>query len=159
MSYSSTADWNSLYHALLNASPCLIQDSLSNSPFSLKSAYIEYIHILDPILPRSTHDCFAWIDNFNPVCYRISYSILAHFIWSIYPKSRLLSLLTFQLPASFMFLYSISTHVFFHTAAVLPFIYTGILHTVVAFLSIYAGNPPNCSIDIIYLCKYPSILQ
>ena len=46
---------------------CLIQVSLSNSPFSLKSAYFEYVSTLDPILPRSTHDCFAWIDNFNPV--------------------------------------------------------------------------------------------
>ena len=67
MSYPDTADWNSLYHALLNASLHLIQVSLSNSPFPLNSACFEYVAILDPILPRSTHDCFAWIDNLNPV--------------------------------------------------------------------------------------------
>ena len=67
VSYPDTADCYSLYHALLNALLCLIQVSLSNSPFSLKSAYFEYVPILDPILPRSTHDCFTWIDNFNPV--------------------------------------------------------------------------------------------
>ena len=64
LSYPSTADWSILYHALLNASLCLIQVSLCNSPFSLKSACFEYVLILGPILPRSTHDCFAWIDNF-----------------------------------------------------------------------------------------------
>ena len=67
VSYPSTVDLNSLYHALLNASIFLIQASLSNSLFSLKSAYFEYIPALDHILPRSTHDYFAWIDNFNPV--------------------------------------------------------------------------------------------
>ena len=51
----------------LNALLCLIQVSLPNSAFSLKSACFEYVPILDPILPRSTHDCFTWIDNFNPV--------------------------------------------------------------------------------------------
>ena len=45
----------------------LIQVSLSNSPFSLKTACFENVPILDPILPRSTHDGFTWIGNFNPV--------------------------------------------------------------------------------------------
>ena len=67
VSYPDTADCYSLYHALLNALLCLIQVSLSNSPISLKSACFEYVPILDPILSRSTHDCFIWIDNFNPV--------------------------------------------------------------------------------------------
>ena len=67
MLYPDTADCYSLYHALLNALLCLIQVSLSNSPISLKSTCIEYVPILDPTLPRSTHDCFTWIDNFNPV--------------------------------------------------------------------------------------------
>ena len=66
MSYPSTVDWNSLYHALVNASLCLIQVSLSNRLYSFMSAYFENVLILDPILPKSTHDCFAWIDNFNP---------------------------------------------------------------------------------------------
>ena len=65
--YPSTADWNSLYHALLNASLCLTQVSHSNSLFLLKSVYFEYVLILDAILPRSTHDDLAWINNFNPV--------------------------------------------------------------------------------------------
>ena len=65
--YPDTADCYSSYHALLNALLCLIQVSLSNSPFSLKSACVEYVPTLDPILPRSTHDCFNRIDNFNPV--------------------------------------------------------------------------------------------
>ena len=51
----------------LNALLCLIQVNLPNSPFSLKSACFEYVPILDPILPRPTHHCFTWIDNFNPV--------------------------------------------------------------------------------------------
>ena len=67
--YPYTVDCYSLYHALLNAFLCLIQVILSNSPFPLKSACFEYVAILDPILPRSTHDCFAWIDNFNPVSF------------------------------------------------------------------------------------------
>ena len=70
MLYPSTADWNSLDHALLNASICLIQVSLSNSLFSFKSEYFEYVLFLDPILPRSTHDCFAWIDNFDPISFQ-----------------------------------------------------------------------------------------
>ena len=67
VSYPDTVACYSLYHALLNALLCLIQVSHSNSPFSLKSACFEYVPFLDPILPRSTHDCFSWIDNFNPV--------------------------------------------------------------------------------------------
>ena len=67
MSYLDTADCCNLCHALLNALLCLIQVILSNSPFPLKSACFEYVPILDPILARSTHDCFSWIDNFNPV--------------------------------------------------------------------------------------------
>ena len=66
-SYPDTADYYSFYHALLNALLWLIQVSLSNSPFTLKSACFEYVPILGPIVPRSTHDCFSWIDNFNPV--------------------------------------------------------------------------------------------
>jgi hypothetical protein len=65
--YPDTVDCYTLYHALLNALLCLIQVSLSNSPFSFKFACFEYVPILDPILPRSTHDRFSWIDNFNPV--------------------------------------------------------------------------------------------
>jgi hypothetical protein len=82
LSYPSTVDWNSLYHGLLNVSLFLTQVSLSSSLFSLKSSYFEYVPILDPILPRSTHDCFAWIVNFNPVllqnnlfCYSLLYLV------------------------------------------------------------------------------------
>ena len=69
VSYSSTAVWNCLYPALLNASLYLIQVSHSNSLFSLKSTCFEYVPILDPILPRSTHDCFSWIGTLNPVSF------------------------------------------------------------------------------------------
>ena len=96
MSYLDTADCYSLYHALLNALLCLIQADLSNSPFSLKSACFEYVPILDPILPRSTHDCFSWIDNFNPVSCRITYSVLAHF-YLVYLSLKLPTLISFQL--------------------------------------------------------------
>ena len=47
MSYPDTADCYSLYHALLNTLLCLIQVSLSNSPFTLKSECFEYVPILD----------------------------------------------------------------------------------------------------------------
>ena len=39
----------------------------SYEDFLLETAFFGYVPILDPILPRSLHDCFAWIDNFNPV--------------------------------------------------------------------------------------------
>ena len=73
-----------LYHTLLNASLCLIQVSLFNNLFPLKSEYFECGPILDPILSRSTHDYFAWIDNFYPVWLQNNLFYLAHFIWSIY---------------------------------------------------------------------------
>ena len=63
------------------------------SPFSWKSACFEYVPVLDPTLPRSTHDCFTWIDNSILILCRITYSILAHFILFIYPLSHLLSIL------------------------------------------------------------------
>ena len=87
--YPSTSDCYRLYHALLNASLCLILVNLSNSLFSLKSACFKYVPILDPILPRSTHDCFAWIDNFNPVLLQNNLFYFAHFIWSIYTVKSL----------------------------------------------------------------------
>ena len=60
-------DCYSLHHAPLNASLCLIQSVFLTVHFSLKAACFEYVPILDPTLPRSSHDCFSWIDNFNPV--------------------------------------------------------------------------------------------
>ena len=62
--------------------------------------------------------------------------------------------------------------VFFHTAVVLLFIYTGVLHTVVVLQSIYTNILhtvivlqsiytdilPYCSSVIIYLCRYSNIL-
>ena len=94
--YPSTADWNSLYHALLNTSLCLIQVSLSNGLFSSKSAYFEFVPILDPILPISTHDCFSWIDNFNPVLLQ---NILFYFssLYLVYLLFKLSTLMSFQL--------------------------------------------------------------
>ena len=96
VSYPDTVDCYSLYHALLNASFCLIQVSLSNSPFSLKSTCLEYVPILDLILPRSTHDCFAWIDNSILILYKITYSILAHF-YLVYLSLKSPTLISLQL--------------------------------------------------------------
>ena len=98
VSYPSIANWNSLYHALLNASLCLIQVSPSNSLFSLKPSCFEYFPIFDPILPRSTHDCFAWIDNFNPVSFQnILFYYSSHYF--VYLSLRLPTLISFQLPS------------------------------------------------------------
>jgi hypothetical protein len=103
--YPSTADWKSLYHALLNTSLSLIQVSLSNSLFSLKSAYFEYVPTLDPILPRSTHDCFAWIDNFNPVLLQNNLYYFSS-LYLVYLLSKLSTLMKIQLPSFQLHLHS-----------------------------------------------------
>jgi hypothetical protein len=127
--YPDTADCYSLYHALLNASLCLIQVSLSNSLFSFKSAYFEYVLFLDPILPRSSHDFFAWIDNFDPFSFQNN---SFYFSSAFFGISMLLS----------------------HLLSMLPFYASSFLY--IPLQHIYAGILPYCSSVIIYLCRYSS---
>jgi hypothetical protein len=144
--YPSTAVWDNLYHDLLNASLCLIQISLSNSPFSLKSACFEYVPILDLLSYQDLYMiALPGLIISILFCCRITYSILAHFIWSVYTiKSFTQNSTTYKLTAASSFLYGISMQSFFHTVVVLLITYGVIV--------LYCGS------DTIYLHRYSSIL-
>ena len=108
VSYPDTVDCYSIYHALLNALLCLIQVSLSNSPFSLKSACLNMF--LSWILSYEDLHKIALPGLIISILFLciVSYSVLAHFILSIYTVQSLTQYFTCKLH-TFTFLYVLST--------------------------------------------------
>jgi hypothetical protein len=149
VSYPSTADWNSLYHTLLNASLCLIQVSIP-TVYSFSSLHILNMFLFW-ILPYQDLHMIAWPRLIITIlfCCRISYSILAHFYFGPFILIAVYSFLAFStyLEASYFF-YVPLWHMY---AGILPF-----YSSVIIYLHMIL---PYCGSVTIYLLRYSSILS